>query len=116
MTVYIAGPITGDAGFRAKFEAVANMIRKAEPCASILNPGALPEGMSRADYMAICLPMLMRADVVYLLPGWERSGGAQIEKALAAYLRIRTLEVSFTLPGFQLNDEDLLKALEGRGT
>lgn len=94
MTVYLAGPITGDAGYRMKFAAVAHMIGKAEPGASILNPGALPEGMCRADYMAICLPMLLRADVVVLLPGWRSSGGASIEKRLADYLRIRTVEVS----------------------
>ena len=55
---------------------------------------APPEGMDRADYMAICLPMLMRADFAVLLPGWRKSGGAQIEKALADYLRIRTVEIS----------------------
>lgn len=94
MTVYIVGPIEGDAGYRVKFAAVVNMIRKAEPGASIINPAILPEGMHRADYMAICLPMLMRADVVVLLPGWRSSGGAGIEKRLADYLRIRTVEVS----------------------
>ena len=29
-----------------------------------------------------------------LLPGWRSSGGAGIEKRLADYLRIRTVEVS----------------------
>lgn len=94
MTVYIAGPIEGDAGYRVKFAAVANKIRKEAPSASILNPGALPDGMSRADYMAICLQMVLRADVVVLLPGWRSSGGAEIEKRLADYLRIRIVEVS----------------------
>lgn len=94
MIFYIAGPITGDAGYRAKFEAVANMIRKTEPGASIINPALLPEGMDRADYMAICLPMLMRADVAVFLPRWSSSGGARIERRLAEYLRIRTVDVS----------------------
>ena len=49
--------------------------------------------MARSDYMEICLPMLMRADVVFLLPGWQTSGGAQIEKELAEYLQIRVIEI-----------------------
>lgn len=106
MTVYIAGPIEGDAGYRRKFAAAVNMIRKAEPGASILNPGALPDGMRRADYMAICLQMVLCADIVVLLPGWRSSGGAGIEKRLADYLRIRTVEVSA---------ETLQKAMEEIG-
>jgi len=94
MTIYLAGPISGDAGYKVKFAAVAAMIRKEAPDAKILNPGALPEGMSRADYMAICLQMLMCADLVVFLPGWRSSGGADVEKRLADYLRIRTVEVS----------------------
>ena len=112
MIVYIAGPITGDAGYRLKFAAAEKAIRRRDPSAVVINPALLPEGMDRADYMAICLPMLMRADVVYLLPGWRSSGGAQVEKRLAEYLRIRTVEISFTLPGLELSDEELLKSLE----
>ena len=93
MTIYLAGPITGDAGYRLKFAAVAYVIHKKEPDAAVLNPASLPAGMARSDYMAICLSMLMRADVVFLLPGWQTSGGAQIEKALAEYLKIRVIEI-----------------------
>ena len=94
MTVYIAGPITGDAGYRIRFAAAEKAIRQRDPSAVVINPATLPEGLDRADYMAICLPMLMRADIAVLLPGWRKSGGAQIEKALADYLRIRTVEIS----------------------
>lgn len=93
MIVYIAGPITGDAGYRLKFAAAEKTITRRDPSAVVINPALLPEGMDRADYMAICLPMLMRADVVFLLPGWQTSGGAQIEKALAEYLQIRVIEI-----------------------
>lgn len=93
MICYIAGPITGDAGYRLKFAAVASAIHKKKPDAAVINPASLPAGMDRSDYMAICLSMLMRADVVFLLPGWRTSGGAQIEKALAEYLKIRVIEI-----------------------
>ena len=102
MVVYIAGPITGDPEYRLKFAAVAHAI-SASDGDSVINPAILPEGMDRPDSMAICLPMLMRADIVVLLPGWRKSGGAQIEKALADYLRIRTVEIS---------EDRLQKALE----
>jgi len=35
--------------------------------------------------MRICLSMIDSADGIYLLPGWEDSPGAQIEKAYAEY-------------------------------
>lgn len=93
MICYIAGPITGEPGYRLKFAAVAYAIHKKKPDAAVINPASLPAGMDRSDYMAICLSMLMRADVVFLLPGWRTSGGAQIEKALAEYLKIRVIEI-----------------------
>ena len=93
MKIYLAGPITGDAGYRLKFAAAENAIRQRDPSAVVINPAKLPEGMDRADYMAICLQMVLRADIVVLLPGWRRSVGAGIEKQLADYLRIRTVEV-----------------------
>lgn len=93
MICYIAGPISSDLGYRMKFAAVALAIRDRTPGAKVINPASLPEGMQRADYMAICLPMLMRSDVVFLLPGWESSGGARIEAELAGYLGIRTVKI-----------------------
>lgn len=94
MTVYLAGPITGDAGYRMKFAAVAHKVENADSGISVLNPAILPEGLHRVEYMSICLPMLLRADAVFLLPGWRSSGGARIEKELADYLRIHTVEIS----------------------
>ena len=36
--------------------------------------------------MRICFSMIDSADGIYLLPGWEDSPGAQIEKAYAEYI------------------------------
>ena len=83
MKVYIAGKISGDPNYRAKFRAVS--CRFTLPGVSVLNPAELPEGMAPGDYMAVCLPMLLQADLVVFLPDWQDSRGARIEHALAEY-------------------------------
>ncbi|MBR2582402.1 MAG: DUF4406 domain-containing protein [Oscillospiraceae bacterium] len=83
MKVYIAGKISGDPNYRAKFRAAS--CRFTLPGVSVLNPADLPDGMAPGDYMAVCLPMLLQADLVVFLPDWQDSAGARIEHALAEY-------------------------------
>ena len=83
--IYIAGPITGDPDYKAKFGAVKQTLEGQGYI--VLNPAELPEGMTAADYMRICLAMVDVADGVYMLPGWERSPGAGIELSVARYSR-----------------------------
>lgn len=84
MKIYIAGKITGDPGYLDKFREEA---KKLEGLGHIvLNPAELPEGMSKAEYMRICLAMIDCADSVFLLPGWQGSPGAQLELAYCRYI------------------------------
>lgn len=92
MKFYLAGPITGDPDYKKKFGAAAEIFRKGWPDDVAINPAVLPEGMHPVNYMAICLPMLLMADSVFLLPGWENSAGAKVEKALAEYCGIPVME------------------------
>ena len=83
MKVYIAGKITGDPDYRAKFFKAAKYMESMG--FAVLNPATLPEGMSRNDYMSICLPMLLAADAIALLPDYGKSVGATIEHQIARY-------------------------------
>ncbi|MGO2975654.1 DUF4406 domain-containing protein [Hafnia alvei] len=85
--VYIAGPMTGLPEFnRPAFFAAMEAL--AAGGNTPLSPAVLPDGLSEADYMAIGIAMLQRADCIYLLQGWENSEGAQAELAYAQKLRL----------------------------
>jgi|GEM_PF-947615 hypothetical protein len=80
--VYIAGPMTGliDCN-RPEFHLAADVQRELGHI--VLNPATIPDGLTEPEYMAICLPMLMCCDRIYLLDNWASSKGAKAEYALA---------------------------------
>lgn len=79
MKIYIAGPMTGlpDCN-RPAFNEMAKKFK--ELGCVVLNPAVLPDGLEYREYMAITLKMVEVCDIVALLPGWEKSKGAQLEK------------------------------------
>lgn len=81
--LYIAGKVTGDPDYKAKFEAAADEYKKNGY--TVLNPAWMPEGMLPADYMRICFAMIDTADVVAFLPGYKTSSGAQLELQYCFY-------------------------------
>lgn len=84
MKIYIAGKITGDPEYKTKFrEAEEALAREGH---TVLNPAALPEGLSRAEYMQICFQMIFAADKVVLLPDSSNSDGAMLEYHLCRYI------------------------------
>ena len=81
--VYIAGPMTGLPDFnRPAFADRVNVLH-AIGYESILSPHILPDGLTQAQYMDICLAMVRCADTVVMLEGWKNSPGATIEHDLA---------------------------------
>ncbi|HHW0480884.1 TPA: DUF4406 domain-containing protein [Escherichia coli] len=90
MKVYIAGPMSGLPNFnRAAFNhAHFHLWSKGH---IVLNPARLPDGLTQAEYMDICLSMLRCADAIYMLEGWEHSAGARAEKALAEKLEMEII-------------------------
>lgn len=76
--IYIAGKITGDPEYKAKF-AVAEKRLRSVPENVVLNPAALPTGLEYVDYMNICYAMLNVADKAVFLPDYRYSDGACLE-------------------------------------
>lgn len=84
MKLYISGKMTGLPDFgRKTFSDAAQRITSDGHI--VLNPGILPLGLDKSDYMPICLAMLDAADAIYLLNGWDDSPGAILEKRYAEY-------------------------------
>jgi nucleoside 2-deoxyribosyltransferase len=82
--IYIAGKITGDPKYRAKFKRAKE--RLAAYMGPILNPAELPEGMAPADYMQLCFAMIDCSDMVVFLPDYEQSKGAMLELEYCRYI------------------------------
>ena len=89
--VYIAGKISGDADYRAKFARVQTAL-EGEGYIS-LSPSVLPDGMTAADYMRICFAMIDVADAVLFLPDWEASPGARLEMEYCGYTAKKVVEL-----------------------
>ena len=97
MIAYLSGPMTGlpDNGYPA-FQVAAERLRaqgvQIISPHEIIPPGAGP--WTWAQHMRVDLAALLTADVIVMLPGWETSRGARLEKAVAEALG---LVVDYTL-------------------
>ena len=90
MKIYIAGKIAGDRRYRAKFREAAKALEAAGHV--VLNPATLPDGLTDADYMRICMAMVDAADLAVFLPDYQESrvGGKDIAgKECALYLDMK---------------------------
>ena len=81
--IYIAGRITGDPAYRAKFASAADRLEASGNI--VLNPAMLPEGMEPEDYMRICFAMIDVADEVVFLSDWRHSPGSVVEERYCRY-------------------------------
>ena len=81
-TVYLAGKITGDAGYREKFQRAQEAMEMAGFV--VLSPTCLPDdGFTYKAYMRMTTAMLLECDAVCMLPDWKDSPGAFCEYARA---------------------------------
>jgi hypothetical protein len=85
--VYIAGAISTDPNYKAKF-AAAKAHLLANGAARVLNPAELPDGWTYQEYMAHCMLMVQRAEMIVPLPDWTGSPGAIAEVGYAQACRI----------------------------
>lgn len=99
MRLYISGPMTGihDLNYQA-FQAAAERLRgqgvQVSSPHEIIPPGAGP--WTWAQHMRVDLAALLTCDVIVMLPGWETSRGAQLEKAVAEALGLKVVDYEIT--------------------
>jgi hypothetical protein len=99
MIAYLSGPMTGllDLNYPA-FQVAAERLRKQGVQVisphEITPPGAGP--WSWEAHMRVDLAALLTADVIVLLPGWDTSRGAQLEKTVADALGLSVVYLTET--------------------
>lgn len=85
--VYISGQITGCEDYMKRFSAAEAYLNHKIGNALVYNPARinyeLPDGTDYETYMAVAMAILKRCENVYMLPGWEKSPGANREYGYA---------------------------------
>lgn len=82
--IYIAGKITGDPDYKAKFEEAENFYKKKD--FTVLTPTCLPIGMQPSDYMRICFARLVQQMLLLSCQTLSRVRGAEVEHAYCRYI------------------------------
>lgn len=79
--IYLSGKITGQNNYKELFEEAKKDAEDKFSGATIINPAeiSLPEICEWEDYMSICLRLLDKANIIYLLDNWLESKGARKE-------------------------------------
>jgi len=92
MKAYIAGKITGNPDYKDQFNAAQQKIESAGHI--VMNPSLLPKGFEQEEYLHVCKAMIDVCRVVYFLPNWKTSYGANYEMgyAIGAGKTVRFLE------------------------
>jgi hypothetical protein len=81
--VYIAGPMTGLPDYNYPAFAAASDALAAAGYEPVSPAGELIDGWEWHHYLRRALQQMLTCEGVALLPGWELSRGARIEKRLA---------------------------------
>ena len=93
MKVYISGAITGIKLYREIFNATEEILK--DKGYDVINPCELNHNhdLSYEAYMKEDLKALLDCDSIYMIPGWEKSQGANFELQVAVISGIKRLEI-----------------------
>lgn len=93
MKLYLSGAITGIDNYKKIFDSYEQIL--SNQGYDVVNPAKidLGEGATWEQYMKIDLKMMLDCDIIAMIPGWENSGGAKIEKELAEKLGLLIIEI-----------------------
>jgi hypothetical protein len=95
MATYIAGPMTGYPEFNYPAFAAAAAELRAQGI-DVRSPHENDDGSTGKPwdfYMRLALRMMLDCDEVLLLPGWEESRGARLERYVAEQLGMKVSEL-----------------------
>jgi nucleoside 2-deoxyribosyltransferase len=92
-SIYVSGPITNTANHVKEFKTAVEYLKDQggkplDPLQIKPSHKVLSESEEWNYYMKEAIKMLMEADSIYMLDGWEGSRGARIEHLLAQELNI----------------------------
>ena len=93
-TVYLAGPVTGIP--RKQVERNFNKYRSFYQTRGfgVISPiDQIDENVTWQEAMKIALTLMMQCDFIFMLPGWESSLGACMEKEIADKVGIKLLTI-----------------------
>lgn len=96
LRIYIAGPMGGLPEYNyPAFHAAAQKVRAAG--FEVINPAEAdlffgpPGNVPRESYLRLAMTNVGMCDAIYLLPGWQESGGALLELHLAQELGLNVV-------------------------